>query len=112
MAKKKPTPETSTTESIAIQPVSVEQVIVTSEQEMEVPQGYVLLVALKEDGTDKAGSEFFYPEKNYLKYYGDTTKFRLKGKHEITENTHYEYLSRTSQQIISRTGGGCNSCGR
>jgi len=112
MAKKKPTPETTTTDSITIEPVSVEQITVTAEREMEVPQGYVLLVALQEAGSDKQGSEFFYPKKNYLKYYGDTTKFRLKSKHEITENTHYEYLNRTSQQIISRTGGGCSSCGR
>lgn len=111
MAKKKPITE-PVVEDIAIAPISVEQVIVTTMQEMQVPDGYVLLVALNEDGADKPGSEFFYPAGKYLKYYGDTTKFRLKAENEITENTHYEYLNRTSQQIISRTGRKCSSCGR
>jgi hypothetical protein len=48
--------------------------------ELEVPPGYVLLVALNEDGTDKEGSEFFYPEKSYKRYYSDETKYRLKKK--------------------------------
>ncbi|MBN8670347.1 MAG: hypothetical protein J0L80_06655 [Chitinophagales bacterium] len=111
MAKKKPIPE-PVVEDIIITPVSVEQIIVTTQQEMQIPEGYVLLVALNEDGTDKPGSEFFYPAGKYQKYYGDTTKFRLKAKNEITENTHYEYLNRTSQQIIGRTGRKCSSCGR
>ncbi len=48
--------------------------------EIEVPGGYVLLVALNEDGTDKEGSEFFYPEKSYKRYYSDEAKYRLKKK--------------------------------
>jgi hypothetical protein len=102
MAKKKKTEVVE--QDAVITPVSVEQIAVTTQQEIEVPQGYVLLVALNEDGSDKPASEFFYPKKNYLKYYGDTTKFRLKTKHEITDNPPYhENLNRTSQQIIRST---------
>lgn len=66
MAKKKPIPEPTITEAIIISPVSVAQVTVATEQEMQVPAGYVLLVALNEDGTDKEGSEFFYPLRGYM----------------------------------------------
>lgn len=48
--------------------------------EIEVPADYVLLVALNEDGTDKEGSEFFYPEKSYKRFYSDESKYRLKKK--------------------------------
>lgn len=81
-----------------ITPVRIEQITVVTQQEMEVPPGYVLLVALNEDGTEKNASEFFYPEKNYLKYYGDETKFKLKTKNELTDNPpYYENLYRASQ---------------
>jgi hypothetical protein len=110
MARKK---KTTMEENNLIEPVSVEQIIVTTQQEIEVPYGYVLLVALNTDGTEKPASEFFYPEKSYRKYYGDETKFKVKTKNEITENPpYYENLNRTSQQIIQTITGRCGSCGR
>lgn len=61
MAKKKKTEVAEL--DIVITPVSVEAITVNTQQEIEVPQGYVLLVALNADGTDRPASEFFYPEK-------------------------------------------------
>ncbi|MBS1771522.1 MAG: hypothetical protein JST82_01590 [Bacteroidetes bacterium] len=112
MAKKK---KMETEQEEVIVPVTIEQTIVAPAlQILDVPQGYVLLVSLQTDGSDKQGSEFFYPERSYRKYYGDETKFRVKAINELTDiNTiHYENLSRTSQHIIQRTTGRCSSCGR
>ena len=101
---------------VVIAPVSVTEadIIVVQQEALSIPQGYVLLVALQEDGTDKPNSEFFYPEKSYRKYYGDETKFRVKAVNEFNEpeNPYYENLNRTSQQITIRTTGKCSSCGR
>lgn len=113
MAKKKRMEETGAAPGAVIVPVRVEQTAVTTQQELQVPPGYVLLVALNLDGTEKPQSEFFYPEKSYRKYYGDENKFSVKTKSDITDNPHhYENLNRTSQQIIGRITGRCGSCGR
>lgn len=98
-----------------IEPASITVTQVTeSLAEIEVPAGYVLLVALDEAGAEKPASEFFYPAAKYKRYYGDETKFRVKQTHEITYNnpTYYETLHRTSQQITFRTTGKCSSCGK
>jgi len=65
-----------------LQPVSVTtaQVPQTQLPEIEVPAGHVLVVALLPDGSEREGSEFFYPEKSYQRFYGDETKFRIKKK--------------------------------
>lgn len=61
-----------------IQPTTVESKPIASEKEIEVPAGHVMLVALNEDGTEKPGSEFFYPETSYKRFYGNPVKFKLK----------------------------------
>jgi hypothetical protein len=65
-----------------LQPV---EIIVTSSPkaqpvDIEVPPGHVLIIALHQDGTEIAGSEFFYPEKTYRRYYSDEAKFLVKKK--------------------------------
>lgn len=52
----------------------------TQQPGIAIPAGHVLIVALHADGTEKEGSEFFYPEKSYSRFYGDETKFRIKKK--------------------------------
>jgi len=65
-----------------IEPVSITQADVPAAKavEVEVPQGHVLLVAVDAEGNDIPGSDFFYAEKSYKRYYGDETKFRVKKK--------------------------------
>lgn len=65
-----------------LQPVSITiiQSPKAQQPEIEVPAGHVLVVALHADGTEKEGSDFFYPEKSYQHFYGDETKFRIKKK--------------------------------
>ena len=64
-----------------LQPIQVITAKVPQMQpEIEVPQGYVLLVALNEDGTEMSNSEFFYPEKTYKRFYGNEQKYRVKKK--------------------------------
>ena len=120
MSKQKKTAAPAATDivpaPVVIVPVSVTEadILVVEQEAISIPHGYVLLVALLEDGTDKPHSEFFYPEKSYRKYYSDETKFRVKAVHEFNEpeNPYYENLNRTSQQITIRTTGRCSSCGR
>ena len=47
---------------------------------IDSPYGHVLVVALKPDGTEIEGSEFFYPERSYQRFYGDKAKFGVKKK--------------------------------
>ena len=64
-----------------LQPIQVITAEVPQAQtEIEVPHGYVLLVALNEDGTDIPNSEFFYPEKSYKRFYGNEQKYKVKKK--------------------------------
>lgn len=65
-----------------IAPVSITTTDAPQSQPIElvVPAGHVLLVALDAEGNEKAGTEFFYAEKSYRKFYGDETKFRVKKK--------------------------------
>lgn len=46
---------------------------------IEVPNGHVYIVQVK-DGNELPNTGFFYPEKNHLRFYGDTTKFLVKKK--------------------------------
>jgi hypothetical protein len=65
--------------NIIIEPVAVLQTTLPlAEHEVNVPEGYVLLTALNPDGTDIPGSDFFYPETKYKRFFGDETKFRIK----------------------------------
>jgi hypothetical protein len=48
--------------------------------EIDIPFGHVLVAALRPDGTEMAGSEFFYPEKTYQRFYGDPARFSVKKK--------------------------------
>lgn len=48
--------------------------------EIDVPQGHVLIIAIDAEGQDMPGTEFFYPEKSYQRFYGDETKYRVKKK--------------------------------
>ena len=87
MAKQKKIqePEVETPATIpapVIEPVSIATTDVPQSQPIEivVPAGHVLLVALDAEGNEKAGSEFFYAEKSYKKFYSDETKFRVKKK--------------------------------
>lgn len=62
-----------------------EQVTVTDSAkaqlpEIDIPFGHVLVAALRPDGTEIEGSEFFYPERSYQRFYGDETKFSVKKK--------------------------------
>ncbi len=81
MAKRK-TPENDNTTPEAIAPVSVTETDSPKAKEtmLEVPQGYVLIVGLNEDGSEKENSGFFYPEKSYQRIYGDETKYKVKKK--------------------------------
>ena len=65
-----------------IEPISITKTDAPQSQAVDVivPAGHVLLVALDADGNEKAGSEFFYSEKSYKRFYGDETKFRVKKK--------------------------------
>ncbi|RYE25459.1 MAG: hypothetical protein EOP51_04030 [Sphingobacteriales bacterium] len=87
MANKKKTedPVTETPEATpvpVIEPVSITQTDTAAARvtEIEVPAGHVLLVAIDANGNDVAGSDFFYAEKSYKRFYGDETKFRVKKK--------------------------------
>lgn len=64
-----------------IAPVTVENIDAVQAQPatVEIPQGHVLIVAIK-NGEEVPGSGFFYPEKSYKKYYGDESKFSVKKK--------------------------------
>lgn len=63
-------------------PVSVTETSSAKAKEVgvDVPAGYVYIVGLNEDGTEKENSGFFYPEKSYQKIYGDETKYLVKKK--------------------------------
>jgi hypothetical protein len=72
--------ESDLQEEVLLQPV---EITVTSSPkaqpaDIEIPPGHVLIIALHPDGTEIAGSEFFYPEKTYRRYYGDEAKFLVK----------------------------------
>jgi hypothetical protein len=85
----------------------------TKTAEMLVQYGYVLLVALNADGSEKQGSEFLYPERNYKKFYGNETKYRVKQFSNINKSTSiYETIVRASQSITLRAHAGCRSCGK
>jgi len=75
------TPNENTPLPDILQPIQVITAEVPQAQpEIEVPPGYVLLVALNEDGTDIPNSEFFYPEKSYKRFYSNEQKYRVKKK--------------------------------
>jgi len=65
-----------------LRPTSVELLPQTklAEDEKAIPAGHVLLVVLKPDGTEKAGSEFTIGLKGYKRFYSNETKFKLKKK--------------------------------
>lgn len=65
-----------------LQPVTVEETASRKAKELEidVPPGYVYIVALNADGSEKQNSGFFYPEKNHQRFYGDKTKYSVKKK--------------------------------
>ncbi len=81
MAKQKKT-NSEEQQTEALTPVSVAETTSAKAKEVgiEVPQGYVYIVGLNEDGSEKEGSGFFYPEKSYKKIYGDESKFLVKKK--------------------------------
>jgi hypothetical protein len=47
---------------------------------IEIPIGHVLIVALDANGAEIPGSEFFYPERTYPRFYSDDTRFLIKKK--------------------------------
>ena len=61
-------------------PVKVEAARISTQEEVFVPDGHVYIVSVDENGNEKPNTGFFYPEKNHLRYYGDTTKFLVKKK--------------------------------
>lgn len=65
-----------------LEPVLVTQTesIKAKETTLDIPQGHVLIVGLNEDGSEKQGSAFFYPERSYKRIYGDETKYKVKKK--------------------------------
>lgn len=75
-----PTEPTAETEPIAPVAIATEASPKTRHTELPIPAGYVLLVALHADGTERAGTEFLYPQKDYPRYYGDQSRFRVKKK--------------------------------
>lgn len=82
MAKRKTTPENENSIPHAIAPVSVTETDSHKAKDimLEVPEGYVLIVGLNEDGSEKVNSGFFYPERSYKRIYGDETKYMVKKK--------------------------------
>lgn len=82
MAKKKTTPETENTTPEVVSPVEVAATDSPKAKQtmLEIPDGYVLITGLNEDGTEKEGSAFFYPEKSYARIYGDEAKYSVKKK--------------------------------
>lgn len=65
-----------------LQPVTItEEQLPDAAAEIEVPAGQVYIVALNADGTEKENSGFFYPERSYLRYYGNEAKYSVKKKH-------------------------------
>lgn len=76
MTKKNTT--THETSPEVLDPVSVETT--TDQHSISVPPGHVYILALNEDGTEKKGSGFFYPEKTYRRFYSDETKYTVKKK--------------------------------
>lgn len=86
MSKQKKTPEMEPpvveSNEVVISPVEITTTDSPKAQQpdIEIPAGHVLVVALHEDGTDKEGSDFFYPEKSYSRFYSDEKKFRIKKK--------------------------------
>lgn len=65
-----------------LEPVSVAQTESAKAKELSInaPPGHVYIVGLYPDGTEKEGSGFFYPERNYQRIYGDKTKYSVKKK--------------------------------
>ena len=63
-------------------PVSVENTSSTKAQEVsiDVPPGHVYIVGLHEDGTEREGSGFFYPESSYKRFYSNEAKYSVKKK--------------------------------
>ncbi|WP_276135019.1 hypothetical protein [Polluticoccus soli] len=47
---------------------------------VEIPIGHVLIIALDGNGAEIPGSEFFYPERSYQRFYADESKFNVKKK--------------------------------
>lgn len=81
MGKKEETKEEIKVIVEPLTPVKVEKMTVTkAEPEITVPDGYVYIVSVDANGNEKPNSGFFYPEKKYQRYYGDTTKFQVKKK--------------------------------
>ncbi len=79
-----------------------------------IPNGYVYIIPLNADGTEKEASGFFYPVRNYKRIYGDNPKYSIQKIDTLTINNyrHYETLNRTSQQITRTAYSRCNSCGK
>lgn len=80
--KKKTEMPAGNDQQVAVAPVSVTETdsLKAKETTLTVPPGHVMIVALNTDGTEKEGSEFFYPEKSYKRFYGDETKYAVKKK--------------------------------
>ncbi|MBW7913078.1 MAG: hypothetical protein H3C54_05110 [Taibaiella sp.] len=81
MTKPKKTNEHSSPPEL-LEPVSVTQTESEKAKKLtiNVPPGHVYIVGLNPDGTEKEGSGFFYPERSYLRIYGDKTKYSVKKK--------------------------------
>lgn len=63
----------------SIQPVSVQPYAIPKEPDISVPDGYVYLVALDEQGQEKPSSGFTIGEADFYRYYNND-KFLLKKK--------------------------------
>lgn len=81
MTKPRKTNENSSPPEL-LAPVSVTQTESEKAKELtiDVPPGHVYIVGLNTDGTEKEGSGFFYPERNYQRIYRDKTKYLVKKK--------------------------------
>lgn len=96
-----------------LEPIQVITAEIKHNRSMEIPAGYVLIAGLDKEGHIITGSEFFYPERKYKRYYSNETKYLVQKQSLNTYNSiNHENLVRTSQQIISRAAAGCSSCGK
>lgn len=78
--KKKTSPEDEALQLLQPITVTATDSVKAQEHTIEVPAGHVYIVGLNGDGTEKDGSGFFYPERNYRRIYGDETKYAVKKK--------------------------------
>ena len=69
----------STNQPKKITPVAVEATHVSSQQQVDIPNGRAFIIPIK-NGAERPDLGFFFSERDAEKFYGDTEKYAIKKK--------------------------------